>query len=35
MDELQLIAGCKRGESWARKKLYELHAPAMMSVCMR
>jgi len=35
MDELSLIAGCKRGESWARKELYELHAPAMMSVCMR
>lgn len=35
MDELQLITGCKRGESWARKELYELHAPAMMSVCMR
>lgn len=35
MDELSLIAGCKRGESLARKELYELHAPAMMSVCMR
>lgn len=35
MEEQQLIAGCMRGESWARKKLYELHAPAMMSVCMR
>lgn len=35
MDEKQLIAGCKRGESWARKQLYELYAPMMMSVCMR
>jgi RNA polymerase sigma-70 factor (ECF subfamily) len=35
MDELELIAGCKRGELWARKKIYELYASAMMSVCMR
>ncbi len=35
MDEQLLIAGCKRGESWARKQLYEIHAPVMMSVCMR
>ena len=35
MDEQLLIAGCKRGESWARKEVYELYAPAMMSVCMR
>ena len=35
MDEQLLIAGCKRGESWARKEIYELYAPAMMSVCMR
>jgi len=35
MEEQLLIAGCKRGESWARKKLYELYAPVMMSVCMR
>jgi RNA polymerase sigma-70 factor (ECF subfamily) len=35
MDELSLIAGCKRGESWARKELYESHASVMMSVCMR
>jgi RNA polymerase sigma-70 factor (ECF subfamily) len=35
MDELSLIAGCKRGEPCARKELYELHASAMMSVCMR
>ncbi len=35
MEEELLIAGCKRGESWARKKIYELHAPVMMGVCMR
>ena len=35
MDEQLLIAGCRRGESWARKEVYELYAPAMMSVCMR
>ncbi len=35
MDEQQLIAGCMRGESWARKRVYEQYAPAMMSVCMR
>lgn len=35
MDEQLLIAGCKRGESWARKKVYELYAPVMMGVCMR
>lgn len=34
-DEQQLIAGCKNGKSWAQKKVYELHAPAMMSVCVR
>lgn len=35
MDEQLLIDGCMRGESWARKELYENYAPAMMSVCMR
>ena len=35
MEERQLIAGCVRGESWAQKMMYELHAPAMMSVCQR
>ena len=35
MEERQLIEGCIRGESWARKMMYELHAPAMMSVCQR
>jgi RNA polymerase sigma-70 factor (ECF subfamily) len=35
MEERQLIEGCVRGESWARKSVYELHASAMMSVCQR
>ena len=35
MDEQLLIDGCKRGEALARKELYELYAPAMMSVCAR
>jgi len=35
MEERQLIEGCIRGESQARKMIYELHAPAMMSVCRR
>ncbi|MDR1883451.1 MAG: sigma-70 family RNA polymerase sigma factor [Prevotella sp.] len=35
MNEQLLTAGCKRGESWARKQLYERYAPIMMGVCMR
>lgn len=35
MDEQLMIAGCKRGDSSARKQLYELYAPAMLSVCIR
>jgi len=35
MEERQLIEGCTRGDSHARKTLYELHASAMMSVCQR
>jgi RNA polymerase sigma-70 factor (ECF subfamily) len=35
MEERQLIEGCIRGESRAQKRMYELHAPAMMSVCQR
>lgn len=35
MEERQLIEGCIRGESQARKRMYELYAPAMMSVCQR
>ncbi|MCL2501987.1 MAG: RNA polymerase sigma factor [Bacteroidales bacterium] len=35
MEERQLIEGCRRGDSRARRALYELHASAMMSVCLR
>ena len=35
MEEGQLIEACVHGESWAQKMMYELHAPAMMSVCRR
>ena len=35
MNEKQLIEGCIYGEPHARKEMYELHAPAMMGVCMR
>lgn len=35
MDEQLLIAGCKNGESWARKRVYEIYAPSMMSLCTR
>ena len=35
MEERQLIKECIRGESRAWKTMYELHAPAMMSVCQR
>jgi len=35
MDEQLLIEGCKRGESWARKQIYEQYASVMMGVCMR
>ena len=34
-EEQLLVAGCKKNESWARKKLYELYAPAMLGVCFR
>lgn len=34
-DEQDLIAGCKRGDSQARRRLYEQYAPAMLSVCTR
>ena len=30
-----LIAGCKCKELWARKKLYEQYAPAMLGICVR
>ena len=34
-EEKLLIAGCRKNESWAMKKLYELYAPAMLGVCVR
>jgi len=34
-DEQLLIEGCINCEPWAQKKIYELHASAMMSVCVR
>jgi len=34
-EERLLIAGCKKNESWAMKKLYEHFAPAMLGVCVR
>lgn len=34
-DLQQLIAGCKQSDIHARKKLYELYAPAMLGVCAR
>lgn len=34
-NEQRLVAGCKRGESWAQKELYELYAAPMMSLCIR
>jgi RNA polymerase sigma-70 factor (ECF subfamily) len=35
LDRQQLIIGCKRKETWARKQLYELYAPAMLGICIR
>jgi RNA polymerase sigma-70 factor (ECF subfamily) len=34
-DQLQLIEGCKRNDTRARKVLYELYAPTMLGVCVR
>jgi len=34
-EEQLLVAGCKKNESWARKKLYEFYAPAMLGICTR
>ncbi len=34
-DEQRLITGCKKGETWAQKQVYELYASAMFSVCVR
>ena len=35
MEEQLIIDACVRGESWARKRVYELYAPTMMSLCLR
>lgn len=34
-DEQRLVTGCKNGETWAQKQVYELYASAMFSVCVR
>jgi RNA polymerase sigma-70 factor (ECF subfamily) len=34
-NQQELVAGCKRKESWARRKLYELYSPAMLGICVR
>lgn len=34
-NEQELIAACQEGKSWAQRKIYEQHAPIMMSVCFR
>lgn len=35
MDKQLLITGCRKGETWARKQIYEAYAPAMLSLCLR
>ena len=35
LEEHDLIAGCKREETGARKELYERYAATMLSLCMR
>jgi len=34
-DEKNLIEGCRKGESWAQRLVYEQYASTMMSVCIR
>jgi len=34
-EEQLLVAGCKKNEPWAKRKLYEQYAPAMLGVCVR
>jgi RNA polymerase sigma-70 factor (ECF subfamily) len=34
-EEQLMIAGCKRNESQAMRKLYERYAPTMMGICVR
>lgn len=35
LDQQQLIAGCKRKDTGARKQLYERYAPTMLGICIR
>jgi RNA polymerase sigma-70 factor (ECF subfamily) len=35
VEEIDLIAGCKRKEMRARKELYERYAGTMLSLCVR
>lgn len=34
-DEQEIIAGCKRGDAQARRRLYERYASSMLAVCTR
>ncbi|HLP04749.1 MAG TPA: sigma-70 family RNA polymerase sigma factor [Paludibacter sp.] len=34
-DEKRLVTGCRNNETWAQKQVYDLYAPAMLSVCIR
>lgn len=33
--EKDIIAGCQKGEAWARRELYEKFSPSMLSLCVR
>ncbi len=33
--EQLIIAGCQKGETWARRELYEKFAPSMLPLCVR
>lgn len=33
--EKDIIAGCQKGEAWARRELYEKFSPTMLSLCVR
>ncbi len=35
MTELELIEGCRRGDNFSRRKLYELYSRKMMGICFR
>ncbi|MDL2322395.1 sigma-70 family RNA polymerase sigma factor [Bacteroidales bacterium OttesenSCG-928-A17] len=34
-EQNRLIAACKKNETWAMKRLYELYAPTMLGLCVR